>query len=145
MQVKHKVMSEGVLAWIGEQGLEGELGGPGGVLSMVLRALLVAGAKSFTHMITALERYCLVLQTLLAQAGAEVCWPSNSVPACNGDPRTSLQQEEPGCTAAWYEETSKTPCCPERLGVPLPSGQANSCHSATHPTCASSGRALFAL
>ena len=51
---------------------------------MVLRALLVAGAKSFTHMITALERYCLVLQTLLAQAGAEVCWPSNSVPACNG-------------------------------------------------------------
>ena len=74
MQVKHKVMSEGVLAWIGEQGLEAELGGPKGVLSMVLRALLVAGAKSFTHMITALERYCLVLQTLLAQTGAEVCW-----------------------------------------------------------------------
>ena len=77
MQVKHKVMSEGVLAWIGKQGLEGELGGPRGVLSMVLRALLVAGAKSFTHMITALERYCLVLQTLLAQAGAEVRRPSH--------------------------------------------------------------------
>lgn len=65
-------MSEGILAWIAEQGLEGELGGPQGVLRMVLRALLVAGAKSFTHMITALERYCLVLQTMLAQTGPQV-------------------------------------------------------------------------
>lgn len=72
VQVKHKVMSEGILAWIAEQGLEGELGGPQGVLRMVLRALLVAGSKSFTHMITALERYCLILQTLLAQTGPQV-------------------------------------------------------------------------
>ena len=67
-------MSEGILAWVAEQNLEAELGGGQGVLRMVLRALLVAGAKSFTHMITALERYCLVLQTLLAQTGPQVCW-----------------------------------------------------------------------
>ena len=73
-QVKHKVTSEGILAWVAEQSLEAELGGGQGVLRMVLRALLVAGAKSFTHMITALERYCLVLQTLLAQTGSQVCW-----------------------------------------------------------------------
>ena len=72
-QVKHKVMSEGILAWVAEQSLEAELGGGQGVLRMVLRALLVAGAKSFTHMITALERYCHVLQTLLAQTGPQVC------------------------------------------------------------------------
>jgi nuclear cap-binding protein subunit 1 len=77
LQVKHKVMSEGILAWISEQGLQAELGGQQGVLRMVLRALLVAGAKSFTHMITALERYCLVLQTLLAETGPQVL-PSSS-------------------------------------------------------------------
>ena len=77
-QVKHKVTSEGILAWVAEQSLEGELGGAQGVLRMVLRALLVAGAKSFTHMITALERYCLVLQTLLAQTGPQVCWQRRS-------------------------------------------------------------------
>lgn len=71
-------MSEGVLAWIGEQGLEAELGGPAGVLGMVLRALLVAGAKSFMHMITALERYCEVLQSLLAQAGPQVRLPASA-------------------------------------------------------------------
>ena len=74
LQVKHKVTSEGILAWVAEQNLDAELGGSQGVLRMVLRALLVAGAKSFTHMITALERYCLVLQTLLAQTGPQVCW-----------------------------------------------------------------------
>ena len=39
---------------------------------MVLRALLVAGSKSFTHMITALERYDELLMRLLADAGAAV-------------------------------------------------------------------------
>ena len=75
-------MSEGILAWVAEQNLEAELGGSQGVLRMVLRALLVAGAKSFTHMITALERYCHVLQTLLAQTGPQVCWQCHSVAPC---------------------------------------------------------------
>ena len=104
-QVKHKVMSEGVLAWIGEQGLEEELGGPRGVLSMVLRALLVAGAKSFTHMITALERYCLVLQTLLAQAGLEVCCLSHL-------PVTVLTMDLLASTRAWQQ------CCLAYRGKP---------------------------
>lgn len=65
-------MSEGILAWLAEQDLGAELGGSEGVLRMLLRVLLVAGAKSFTHMITALERYSLVLQTLLAQTGPQV-------------------------------------------------------------------------
>ena len=72
-QVKQKVMSEGILAWIEEHDLSAELESDQGLLRMVLRTLLVAGAKSFTHMITALERYCHVMQTLLAQAGPQVC------------------------------------------------------------------------
>jgi hypothetical protein len=39
---------------------------------MAFRALLVAGAKSFTHMITALERYHGLLAGLLAAAGPAV-------------------------------------------------------------------------
>lgn len=72
LQVKHKVVSEGVLAWMEEERLKAELGGSLGVLRMALRALLVAGAKSFTHMITALERYCMTLQSLLQETGFEV-------------------------------------------------------------------------
>ena len=85
-------MSEGVLAWIAEQDVGAELGGSEGVLRMVLRVLLVAGAKSFTHMITALERYCLVLQTLLAQTGPQVRWkrrPVTSGPSHTGLPMGS--------------------------------------------------------
>jgi hypothetical protein len=76
-QVKHKVVSEGVLAWVEEERLRGELGGSVGVLRMMLRALLVAGAKSFTHMITALERYSTALHTLLQEAGPEVGHPNH--------------------------------------------------------------------
>jgi nuclear cap-binding protein subunit 1 len=71
-QVRHKLGAEGVLAWADEQGLAGELGGPAHVAAMALRALLVAGAKSFTHMITALERYHGLLAGLLAAAGPAV-------------------------------------------------------------------------
>ena len=99
VQVKHKVMSEGILAWIAEQGLEGELGGPQGVLRMVLRALLVAGSKSFTHMITALERYCLILQTLLAQTGPQVLGPALPSGIC-GLP----------CSRAYYSMSSYSAC-----------------------------------
>lgn len=71
MQVRHKVVGEGVLEWVEEERLREELGGSVGVLRMMLRGYLVAGAKSFTHMITALERYCATLQALLQETGHE--------------------------------------------------------------------------
>ena len=70
-QVRHKVVGEGVLEWVEEERLREELGGSVGVLRMMLRGYLVAGAKSFTHMITALERYCATLQALLQETGQE--------------------------------------------------------------------------
>lgn len=48
------------------------LGGATGVLRAITNALLVAGSKSFTHMITALERYLPTLESLLAEAGPAV-------------------------------------------------------------------------
>lgn len=69
-------MGEGVLEWVEEEGLRQELGGPLGVLRMLLRGYLTAGAKSFTHMITALERYCATLHALLHETGHEVRGPS---------------------------------------------------------------------
>jgi hypothetical protein len=67
-----------VLAWVDGTGpqpggnLREELGGAAGVLRAIVSALLVAGAKSFTHMITALERYGPVLDALLREAGPAV-------------------------------------------------------------------------
>ncbi len=77
-QVRHKVVSEGVLEWVEEEQLRQELGGGLGVLRMLLRGYLVAGAKSFTHMITALERYCTTLQALLHETGHEARSPAST-------------------------------------------------------------------
>ena len=71
-QVKEKKSTEEALQWVAQHGLEEELGGPIGVLRMVLRALMVAGAKSFTHMLLALERFDSLLTALLAQTGDRV-------------------------------------------------------------------------
>ena len=58
--------------WIEEQNLRAELGGVVGVIRAVVTGLLVAGAKSFTHMITFVERYGAVLDGLLREAGPPV-------------------------------------------------------------------------
>ena len=58
--------------WIEEQNLRAELGGVVGVIRAVATGLLVAGAKSFTHMITFVERYGAVLDGLLREAGTQV-------------------------------------------------------------------------
>ncbi|EIE25257.1 ARM repeat-containing protein [Coccomyxa subellipsoidea C-169] len=81
--VRHKVVSEGVLEWVEEEQLRQELGGGLGVLRMLLRGYLVAGAKSFTHMITALERYCTTLQALLHETGHEARSPASTSFVCN--------------------------------------------------------------
>ncbi len=58
--------------WVEEQNLRSELGGVVGVIRAVATGLLVAGAKSFTHMITFVERYGAVLDGLLREAGTQV-------------------------------------------------------------------------
>ena len=72
--VRDKVSSDGILAWADEASLASQMGGPVGALRCILRALLVAGAKSFTHMITVLERYEMLLRRLLADTGSGVCF-----------------------------------------------------------------------
>lgn len=54
------------------QGLEERLGGRLGVLRCWGRCLLVAGAKSYTHMVIALERYYGPLKNAVDEAGLEV-------------------------------------------------------------------------
>ena len=71
-QVKEKKSTEEALQWVAQHGLEEELGGKLGVLRMVLRALMVAGSKSFTHMLLALERFDNLLTALLAETGERV-------------------------------------------------------------------------
>ncbi len=55
--------------------MRAELGGVVGVIRAVATGLLVAGAKSFTHMITFVERYGAVLDGLLREAGPPVSCP----------------------------------------------------------------------
>ncbi len=70
-QVKEKQTAPELLAWARGPGLAAELGDAAGAAAALLRALLVAGAKSFTHMLIALERYHDALAPLLAEAGPE--------------------------------------------------------------------------
>lgn len=73
MQIKGKVGHEALRAWIEGGDLVAAVGGPAGACATVARALLVAGSKSFTHTVIALERYQPLLEHLLQEAGAEVC------------------------------------------------------------------------
>jgi hypothetical protein len=54
------------------QGVEARLGGALGMLRCWGRCLLVAGSKSYTHMVIALERYYGPLKNAVDAAGAEV-------------------------------------------------------------------------
>lgn len=66
-----QVPPAGISQWIEQNGLEEELSGPVGVLGMVVRTLLVAGSKSFTHTLIILERYSELLHELLSKGGEE--------------------------------------------------------------------------
>ena len=54
------------------QGLEQRLGGSLGLLRCMARCLLVAGAKSYTHLVISLERYYGPLKNAVDAAGPEV-------------------------------------------------------------------------
>jgi nuclear cap-binding protein subunit 1 len=67
--VRSKASPAELEAWLGNNALEAALGGGVGVLRMLARCLLVAGAKSYTHMSIALERYYGLLAKLAGEAG----------------------------------------------------------------------------
>lgn len=69
--VRAKATPEDLDAWKAEQGLEERLGGTLGVLRCMARCLLVAGAKSYTHMVIALERYYGPLKNAVDAGGLE--------------------------------------------------------------------------
>ncbi|PSC75984.1 nuclear cap-binding subunit 1 [Micractinium conductrix] len=70
-RVRSKATPEEIDAWQSEEGLEERLGGRLGVLRCWGRCLLVAGAKSYTHMVIALERYYGPLKNAVDEAGLE--------------------------------------------------------------------------
>ena len=72
--MRDKRTPEQVLQWAEDKKLEVELAGKIGFLKVALRGLLIAGAKSFTHMVIALERYDDLLTNLLSQTREEVSW-----------------------------------------------------------------------
>ena len=69
--MRSKTPAEGIESWAEEEGLQAALGGTAGALRAWARCLLVAGAKSYSHMSVALERYYGPLQALTARAGEE--------------------------------------------------------------------------
>lgn len=71
-RVRSKATPEELDSWQAEEDLAGRLGGALGVLRCWARCLLVAGAKSYTHMVTALERYYGPLKNAVDAAGLEV-------------------------------------------------------------------------
>ena len=70
--MRAKRTPEEVLQWAADKKIEDEVGGKLGLLRMVLRGTLVAGSKSFTHMLIALERYDDLLTNVLSGLGEEV-------------------------------------------------------------------------
>ena len=69
--VRRKTPAAGLTEWVESSPTATALGGPSSpaVVSAVVRGLLTAGSKSFTHMITALERYVEAVGPLLDAAG----------------------------------------------------------------------------
>lgn len=70
-KVRSKASIADMEAWIAENNLEEILGGKVNVLKMLARCLLVAGAKSYSHMIIALERYHNILSNLISETKYE--------------------------------------------------------------------------
>lgn len=70
--MRDKRTPEEVFQWAKDKKLEDELDGKLGFLRIALRGLLIAGSKSFTHMLIALERYDDLLTNLLSQTGEQV-------------------------------------------------------------------------
>lgn len=71
-QARRKEPAPALLAWAEQPALVNELGGGAARVACVLRALMVAGAKSLTHTISMLERYHAPLEQLIGAAGPEV-------------------------------------------------------------------------
>jgi len=69
--VRAKTSAQDLDDWIKAKELEQVLGGKIGVLRMLSRCLLVAGAKSYSHLVTAIERYHGPLSLLVNEIGME--------------------------------------------------------------------------
>jgi nuclear cap-binding protein subunit 1 len=69
--IRKKMKDEQLDEWMKEHSLDAVLGGRIQLCKMLLRALLVAGQKSYSHMIIALERYYGPLAALIQECGDE--------------------------------------------------------------------------
>lgn len=69
--IRKKASDEELDDWMKSNALEAVLGGKINLTKMLLRALLVAGQKSYSHMIIALERYFGPLAVLVADGGED--------------------------------------------------------------------------
>lgn len=69
--VRSKATVEEVESWITENALESRVDGKMGMLKVLTRCLCVAGAKSYTHMVIAFERYFGLLALLTKELGRD--------------------------------------------------------------------------
>lgn len=72
LQVRSKAKPEEVDSWIETEKAEDALGGAEGVLRALVRTLLIAGAKSYTHMVIAMERYYGPVAMRTSSLGSQV-------------------------------------------------------------------------
>ena len=111
-KVRSKLSADDLKAWASENDLETILGGKVKLLQMFLRCLLVAGAKSYTHMIIALERYRTILDDLVSEtqikgqsgmmATVVTVWASNPQRICMAvDRLTTLRLLSVEVIASW--------------------------------------------
>ena len=72
LQIRLKTSGVDLLAWMKDAERGAHMASSSSRLQVAAKAILAAGTKSLTHLSTYVERYQLLLQTLLQEAGPEV-------------------------------------------------------------------------
>ena len=121
-QARRKKPAPALLAWAEQPALVDELGGSAARVACVLRALMVAGAKSLTHTISMLERYHAPLEQLIAAAGPQVLHASDI---------SERQFSDTLCLC----RTGAAECCHRPRGVSVPPNVAASINSTAFTLC----------
>lgn len=110
--VRQKVTAEELDSWMKSNALEAVLQGKVNLVKMLVRCLLVAGQKSYSHMIIALERYYGPLALMISEAGKDAqlaaldmvarVWSRNAQRAVMAiDRLMTLRLVSADCTIEW--------------------------------------------
>jgi nuclear cap-binding protein subunit 1 len=119
--IRKKTSDEQLDEWMKSNALEAVLGGKVNLSKMLLRALLVAGQKSYSHMIIALERYYGPLAVLVSEGGEDAqiaaietvwqVWSGNSQRAAMAiDRMMTLRLVSANSVVRWVFESGTIKC-----------------------------------